>query len=332
MKERSFSLIVCTYMRSNALQILMESVQGQSLYPNEILIVDGSTNQKTEQMLKYYNFKNLSYYKVDSELRGLTKQRNYGVSKISPNTEIICFLDDDTVLESDYFYNLIGTYVKYPKALGVGGYIINEVEWQLADGSQSSKQFYIDGWRRDEPLRYRVRKRLGLLPDKSVGFLPTFGHGRSVSFLPPTYKIYPVELFMGGVSSYKVEVFKMLEFSTYFKGYGLYEDADFCLRLSQIGKLYVNTAARLSHYHEASGRPESFEYGKMIVRNGWYVWRVKYSSPKFKAQLKWHLNVFLLLILTGLGGLKNLQNTNVFKEVGGRTVGWVSLFFNKPKL
>jgi hypothetical protein len=37
----------------------------------------------------------------------------------------------------------------------------------------------------------------------------------------------------------------------------------------------LNTAAQLHHYHDVQGRPNQYQYGKMVVRNGWYVWRVK---------------------------------------------------------
>ena len=49
----------------------------------------------------------------------------------------------------------------------------------------------------------RIRKKFGLDADKPPAHLPDFAHGRSVSFLPPSGKIYAVEQFMGGVSSFK---------------------------------------------------------------------------------------------------------------------------------
>lgn len=328
----TFSLIICTYMRPNPLLNLLNSVAGQTLYPNEILIIDGSTDHKTQQILKQYPFNNLVYHKVDAEHRGLTKQRNYGISRVDQNSEVICFLDDDTILDVDYFKQLLSTYDQYPKALGVGGYISNEVHWQKADGSTSSKRFYFDGWMRNEPLRFRVRKWFGLAPDTPPCFLPSFSHGRSVSFLPPSGKIYPVEQFMGGVSSYRTSVFDDYQFSSYFEGYGLYEDTDFCLRLAKKGELFVNTAATLEHHHDALGRPNKYNYGKMVVRNGWYIWRVKYPKPNFKAQLKWHLTAILLLKLTFLGVFTQRDKLAAFNEGLGRYVGWLSLFFNKPKL
>jgi glycosyltransferase involved in cell wall biosynthesis len=47
-----FSLIICTYLRPQALLELLQSVQEQTLYPNEILIVVGSTNKETEKILE----------------------------------------------------------------------------------------------------------------------------------------------------------------------------------------------------------------------------------------------------------------------------------------
>ncbi|RXJ45411.1 glycosyltransferase family 2 protein [Gelidibacter gilvus] len=327
-----FSLIICTYMRPKAILKLAKSVQSQTLYPNEILIIDGSTDDETEQILKQHTFNNLVYHKVDDQHRGLTKQRNFGISKVSPTSEVVCFLDDDTILHADYFKQLLSTYDQYPNALGVGGYINNEVQWQNTDGSSSSKRFYYDGWMRKEPLRFRVRKWFGLAPDTPPCYLPSFSHGRSVSFLPPSGKVYPVEQFMGGVSSYRTSVFDALHFSTYFEGYGLYEDTDFCLRLAKKGELYVNTAARLEHHHDQQGRPNKYKYGKMVIRNGWYIWKVKYPKPNLKAQIKWHLTAILLLKLTFLGVITNKKKSEAFNEGFGRFVGWLSLIIDRPKI
>jgi len=115
-------------MRPQSLLQLLQSVQEQTVYPDEILIVDGSTNQETAIILKENPFQNLHYFAVPPEHRGLTKQRNYGISRVGKNMEIVCFLDDDTVLEKDYFEQILMTYRTHPKAIGVGGYIINETE------------------------------------------------------------------------------------------------------------------------------------------------------------------------------------------------------------
>ncbi|MFD0835509.1 glycosyltransferase family 2 protein [Mariniflexile aquimaris] len=329
---RSFTLIVCTYMRPQSLLKLLQSVKNQTLYPNEILIIDGSLNNDTQIILKDNSFQNLKYFKVDETHRGLTKQRNFGIKQVSEDSEIICFLDDDIVLETHYFENLIKTYSDKPDALAIGGYITNEVKWALSDQTNKSSKFYYDGWMRDEPSRFKIRRLFGLLPDAEPGFMPSFSHGRSISFLPPSGKTYQVEQLMGGVSSYRKEVFKNLKFSTYFEGYGLYEDADFSLRLAKIGNLYVNTNAQLSHYHDGSGRPNLYHYGKMVIRNGWYVWRVKYTKPSLKAKFKWHATAILLTKLRLLNVITTHHKKEAFTESLGRFVGWFTLLFNKPKI
>jgi GT2 family glycosyltransferase len=329
-----FSLIICTYQRPEALLKLLKSVQLQSLYPYQILVIDGSLDTSTGEALKPKEFQNLTYFKVDEQERGLTKQRNFGIQKVAETSEIVCFLDDDIVLTTEYFQKLIGTYSQNPDALGVGGYILDEVQWKRNSVKKSVQydEFELDGYIRKLGSRNVLRKELGLLSDQPPGFMPEFSNGLSVGFLPPSGKTYPVEFFMGGVASYRKELFEKLNFSTYFEGYGLYEDMDFCLRAAKIGQLYVNTVAQLYHYHEEAGRPNQFNYGKMVVRNGWYVWRVKYPNPSFKAQLKWHFTILVLTLVRFGNSLTTKAKKEAFTEGLGRTVGWWSLLWNKPKI
>lgn len=328
-----FTLIICTYMRPQPLLTLLQSVKEQTCYPDEILIIDGSTNDATLKILNENNFLNLQYFEVPPAHRGLTKQRNYGIARVRSSSEIVCFLDDDTVLSTDYFEELLAVYAKFPEALGVGGYITNEVAWTFVGPAYQphSSEFYCDGWKRKDGSRFVWRKKLGLDSDCPPGFSPEFSHGRSVGFLPPSGKVYEVEQLMGGVSSFRTTVFKTFQFSTYFEGYGLYEDADFTLRVAKTGALYLNTAAQLAHYHDAAGRPNQYQYGKMVVRNGWYVWRVKEPNPSFKAQVKWHAITLLLTGIRATNSFTTSKRKEALTETMGRVVGWFSLLVSKPK-
>lgn len=334
MNSSKLSLIICTFMRPKPLLDLLYSVNAQTLYPDEILIIDGSLNDFTEEALTGTYFKNLIYYKVSIEDRGLTKQRNFGIQKVSEDTDIICFLDDDTILDTHYFEEILKTYTIFPEALGVGGYISNEVPWVRVDENYKPtlKDFCYDGWKREDGSRFVFRKRMRLDADQPPGFLPEFSHGRSISFLPPSGAIYKVEQLMGGVSSFRKKIFESIQFSTYFEGYGLYEDADFTLRLSKRGLLYVNTKATLSHFHAISGRPNQFLYGKMVVRNGWYVWRVKYPNPRYPAKLKWHSITLLLSFIRFSNFFTTSRKLGSLTEFLGRLFGWFSLFYDTPQL
>ena len=328
-----FSLIVCTYMRPDPLLKLLISVQDQILYPDEILIIDGSLNEETKIALDKNRFENLKYFLVSNQDRGLTKQRNFGISKVATDSDVVCFLDDDIVLEVNYFQNLLETYSIFPEALGVGGYISNEIKWEKVTESYVPKinEFCFDGWKRSDGDRFVLRKRLNLDSNVAPGFSPNFSHGRSVGFLPPSGKVYEVEQLMGGVSSFRKSVFEQFLFSTYFEGYGLYEDADFTLRVSKIGKLYLNTAAKLNHFHAESGRPNKFHYGKMVVRNGWYVWRVKNPKPDLKYRFKWNcITILLILIRFSNAITSSNERSQAFTEALGRLSGYFSIVFNKP--
>lgn len=328
-----FSLIVCTYKRAEAIDNLMKSVKLQKSYPDEIIIVDGSPDHETKEYFEQNSYQNLQYFLVSPEQRGLTKQRNFGIAQVSDETAVVCFLDDDVVLEPEYFEEILKTYQLYPEALGVGGYITNEVVWEEANKKNNCIIYFkYDGFVRKEDKRNVLRNQLGFKSNKPPGFMPEFGHGRSISYLPPSGKIYPVEFFMGGVASYKKEVFEKIKFSTFFEGYGLYEDADFTLRLSKIGQLYVNTQARLAHYHNPTGRPNMYKYGKMVVRNGWYVWRVKNPKPSFYNIIKWHSLTWFLMLIRLLNVFTTTKRKTSLNEFLGRFSGWIKLFFEKNKI
>lgn len=328
----NFSLVVCTYKRPKALTDLLLSVNKQMLYPNEIIIVDSSSDNATLNLNLESKFQNLSYFKVEEKDKGLTKQRNYGISKVQNSSEVVCFVDDDTVLERDYFKNIVSIFNDNKDITGVGGVAINENNWFEKKAVTYSKINYYtwNSYVVKEALRNKIRNVLGLQSHLPPGVLPEFGHGRTCGY-PLTGNIHVVDLLIGMSMSFRTDILNNIKFSTYFEGYGLYEDADFSIRAQKFGKNVIATNVRLSHYHNPSGRPNQYEYGKMVVRNGYYVWRLKYPNPSFKAKIKWHVITLLLAVIR----LSNVITTNkrmeAFTEFLGRIVGWGSLFFNKPK-
>jgi GT2 family glycosyltransferase len=326
------SLVICTYMRPKPLARLLESVEKQTIYPNEILVIDGSRDALTKEALQDKTFKNLTYYQVSEADRGLTRQRNFGVAHIGPEMEIVSFLDDDTVLNEKYFEEITACFKRHPDAIGVGGVAVNENSWKPnTSGIVRNNCYYtFDDHFVRESSRNVVRNILGLGSDKPPGVMPEFSHGKTCSY-PLTGKDYPVDLIVGMSMNFRKKVFDNLRFSTYFEGYGLYEDADFSLRALQSGQNYIATAAQLNHYHDASGRPNRYAYGKMVVRNGWFVWRVKYPKPSFTAKLKWHAITLLLAFIRLTNVLTTSKRTEAFTESMGRFVGWLGLFFSKPK-
>ena len=330
----NFTLIVCTYMRPIPLLNLLNSVKVQTHYPNEILIIDGSTNDETGAIIAQNSFQNLTYFQVSAVDRGLTKQRNFGIAKVSNDSEVICFLDDDTILEPTYFEEIINAFQSDEKIIGVAGVAINENRWieKQPNKKYSKYKFYeFEGYAYPEGSRNILRNVLGLQSNLGPGRMPEFSNGRTCGF-PLNDKMYEVDLLIGMSFSFRKVVFNNIKFSHYFEGYGLYEDADFSIRAQQFGKNVISTKAKLSHYHDQSGRPNKYQYGKMVTRNGWYVWRVKYPNPTYVARFKWNAISLLLIIIRFSNIFTNNKRQEAFTETMGRIVGWLSLSFNKPKI
>ncbi|WP_369753203.1 glycosyltransferase family 2 protein [Flavobacterium sp. WC2409] len=328
-----FSLIICTYMRPKSLLQLLRSVQLQTLYPDEILIIDGSTNKETEAVIAENEFRNLHYFLVQENFRGLTKQRNFGIDKVAETSDVVAFLDDDTELIPNYFEELIKTFTVNQEISGVGGVAINENRWSLAEPNKkydSNHYFQFEGFVYKEGHRNVVRNYFGLHSNLGPGRMPDYSHGKTCGF-PLNGKTYEVDLLVGMSFAFRKKVFDSLRFSSYFEGYGLYEDADFSIRALQFGKNVINTKVQLNHYHHLSGRPNQYRYGKMVVTNGWYVWRTKNPKPALLHQLKWHSITLLLIAIRYSNVLNKSNKKEALMEAFGRTVGWGNLYFSKPK-
>lgn len=327
----TISVIICTYKRPAQVVSLLDTIRRQTMTPLEVLVIDGSPDAQTEQAMLPFRQSDgtVIYHKVSERDRGLTRQRNFGIARARGS--VVAFLDDDTLLAADYLQSIADCFARHPEAAGVGGYISNEVEWKWTEkpGEPDLGRFCWHGWERREDYRWRVRKILGLAPASPPGRVPPSGHGRSVGFLPPDGSDYQVEFVMGGASAWRREVFERHRFSLYFDGYGLYEDLDFCLRVSREHPLYICTRARLEHHHAPASRPSAFRYGVMVVRNGWYVWRRRWSKPAWSDRLRWWAVTVLLLVSRVWDSLRG-PNRDAAIEVFGRIWGIGLVLWNPP--
>ncbi len=327
------SLVICTFRRPIPVSHLLNSLEQQFRMPDETLIIDASPDQETAEVVESFQKRNglpgLHYFNVPPEQRGLTRQRNYGVARVSG--EIVAFLDDDTIPEPQYFAELLACFARHPQAAGISGYITNEVQWQRGGTTQDAalKVFNWGEWTRRESQRNQLRKLFKLDSPLPPGWMPACGHGRASSY-PPDGQDYQVEYLMGGVSAWRRDVFAHHRFSHFFEGYGLYEDLDFCLRVARQAPLFLCTRARIAHYHAAAGRPNQFHYGLMVVRNGWFVWRRRWPQPVLKDKFKWWA-VTMLLTLCRLGdAIRGPQRQAALTEMFGRLWGAARLLWDAP--
>lgn len=93
-----FSLIIGTLNRSEAIKSCLKSIFEQTYTDYEIIIIDQSNNNTTENYIKVLNSSNIIYRHV--EFKGLSKARNEALKFASG--EYFCLIDDDAYYQNNY--------------------------------------------------------------------------------------------------------------------------------------------------------------------------------------------------------------------------------------
>jgi len=121
----NISVVICTLNNDSQLNSLFQSISVQELKPFEIIVVHGEKNSSTKNLCRSWNNKlsNIRYIQAE---RSLIVQRNVGLEL--SNGEIICYLDDDVILEQNYFKPILDTYLSDENIAGVQGTISNDIK------------------------------------------------------------------------------------------------------------------------------------------------------------------------------------------------------------
>lgn len=315
------ALVVCTYRRPRAVRRLLVALESQVLAPDRVLVVDASPDEETRRVVEALaggSGSRLEYCLAPPGERGLTRQRNLGIA--GTDEPLVAFLDDDTVPSPEYFAELVAALRRDPGLVGVGGRIRDGL-WRERGGV----------WIRPEGLRWSLRRRLGLDSPAPAGRMTDRGHPRPLSFLPPDGRDHEVDFVMGGASLWRRSLLERVPFSRWFEGYGLYEDMDFSLRARRHGRLLFVGAAVLDHLHEPAGRPPAFRYGRMVVRNGWRVWRQWARHPPARARLHWWAVTLLLAGIRVGDAVRGPGRGGALAEAAGRMVAVAEVLVRPPR-
>lgn len=119
------SVIIPTYNRPQDLSACLNSVLVQTLLPFEVIIVDNSIEKASEALVRQregdFAAQGVALRYFRNYRNSLTAARNLAIRLSQGN--IILFLDDDVILETDYIREIIKVYKTNSNALGVQGYI-----------------------------------------------------------------------------------------------------------------------------------------------------------------------------------------------------------------
>lgn len=263
-KPLSISVIIPTLNRPDDMAKLLPSILNQTRLPDELTIVDQSKGIKTKIMttdlLKDHNIK-LNYIH-NSSFNGLVKAKKIGVKQ--SNGDIIAFLDDDTLLDKEYFYYIEQGFIKKSNMLGCSGRIFNI----------NISKFYT--------LMHGLFFR-GIFKDTRPNILRNINQQSTL--------LIPCDLLSGGASNWRIEVFSQVKFDTV-NGLHNFEDTDFSTRAVQHygHRFYLNSKATLEHITDQNERLNYQLMQKRKVINAFIFYKKRADWNKA------HQGIFLVLI------------------------------------
>ena len=220
-KTAKVSVIIPTKNRTEDLNGTLDGLLHQTRRPDEIVIVDQSSNPSPELI----KFPIPIVYVFAPEVSGAAVARNVAMDRA--NGDIWLFLDDDVILEPQYVEEILAAYSS--EIAGVSGIITNYSVPPLS--RRLFEALFVRGPFHDD--RQRV-----------------YWYAEQLRFKGPQR----VRQFGCGVMSFRADVIRSLRFDPALTGGSLAEDIDFCARLPQGSKLVIAPNARLFHKRSETGR------------------------------------------------------------------------------
>lgn len=122
LRDHSISVVLPTANRHTTIFRAVEAIYKNSIAPDEMIVVDQSSNHLTEDVLQeFIEVKGLIYIKDKG--KGISRGRNVGWQKAAGS--IIAFTDDDAWVRPDWLESILFAFKNAPASVGVvGGKII----------------------------------------------------------------------------------------------------------------------------------------------------------------------------------------------------------------
>lgn len=111
----NISVIIPTYNSSKTINLCLESIKNQTIFPYEIIVVDDDSSDDTLKLIKDYDLKILR----NDLNRGPAYARNKGAKNATG--DILFFIDSDIVIPKDAIEKIIEIFYKTPKLSCVCG-------------------------------------------------------------------------------------------------------------------------------------------------------------------------------------------------------------------
>ena len=220
----TISAVIPTRNRPLDLAKAVASIICQQRLPETLIIVDQSEGNESLDKVQALFADNPAMtlnYVHDSRISGLVEAKKVA-SEVSKD-DVVCFLEDDVVLEEDYLRNIELGFEQNTDMLGCSGVITNQPY-------QSSFYRFMHG------IFFR-----GIFKDPRVRLFSESAASNS--------GLIPCDVLSGGLSAWRREVLLNTPFDVA-NGFFMFEDMEYSTRVvKEFGhRLYINKNARLEHH------------------------------------------------------------------------------------
>lgn len=240
-------LVICTRNRVDDLNRCLESAAAQTRLPDRLIVVDSSDTLATRHAVEAFGGRVAFAVRYVRTAAGLTLQRNAGLDHLASSTDVVHFVDDDTVLEPSYLHEILTVFETRPDVGGVGGRDSNLPE--------------------PSPSWYR---RVFLLNSRRQGVLLRSG----VNVLSATGDRERRPDWLSGCSmSYRCRSVSGLRFDESRCGNGIADDVDFSARAADRAPLVWTPRAVLEHRLSPVNRDTAAVTLRRTIRSRWRLAR-----------------------------------------------------------
>ncbi len=246
----SVALIIATYNWPAALQQTLRSVAHQSILPNEVLIADDGSDERTTNLIQEFKeaHPTLNIVHVWHEDNGfrLAAIRNKSISMVQ--SEYIIQIDGDIILDQHF--------IKDHLSLRAAGYFVTGSRLLL-------------GKKITEVLLESEKINFATLRWKGKNFFNTLRIPLFTRLLQNTYKTKGKHLdYVKGcnMAFWKSDLYLVNGYDESFIGWGR-EDSDICIRLINAGvkKKFIKFCAVQYHLHHPLASRDQFEANDVLI-------------------------------------------------------------------
>ncbi len=262
--------VIPTKNRPSDLVKAVISIFAQTRLPDELIIVDQSLGNESRNLVESlaleYKYTHL-FYIHDSGISGLVDAKR--VAAEHAKGDMVCFLEDDVVLESDFIEQILLGFTRQPDMMGCCGIVTNPPRRTAA-----------------YEILFQLFHR-GIFRDDRVALYGRF-NGRE-------NKLIPSEALSGGLSAWRREVFQVVPFDVV-NGFHMFEDIDFSTRVARYfgSRLYINPNARLEHHSSPVNREVLGPRQRRKLTECIVYYKKRYDWPGANFALPWLLLGMLL--------------------------------------